>query len=386
MTKLHHVQPSPDEPHAARFLLSVVSLTSPLLLVGALACDDESAPTLTEPVVMTIPRRDNPDDVPAADAFVTPEETPDMGPEPDMLPPVEGGDCTEGELRLIEPCGYERCRLGQWTTPSSLRESCNEHDDDCDGTVDETFNVGSTCFTRSEGCNVEGVFACNPETLSVTCLPNEGAGPEMELCDGVDNDCDNSVDEGFEELCCTENIHCPAGASCNAEGRCEGQTVNPTNPTEPGDPNNPIPTDGIGTCASPIRLQAAGFYSADRSELPDSLSSVGSCVGGDADTFIVPNSLLGKEAVFALNLPSARRVRLSTPFNFFDHIMHVSQGSCPGLFVAPIMCVESAPLNGEPQTTLELDVTANQTYYIVVDTTLNALGQDADFTLLFETL
>ena len=370
-----------------RALCATLTLSS--ALISATGCDDDNAPQFSDggEMVMVARRDMGMSSLPPADAYVPPVETDmTMTEERDMLPPIEQ-ECTEGELRLLEPCGYERCRLGEWTTPSALRESCNDHDDDCDNNVDESFNVGSTCFTRSaEGCNVEGVFACNLETLSVTCEPGDG-GPEMELCDGIDNDCDNRVDEDFpDELCCTENIHCPAGASCNAEGLCEGQTVNPTMPTEPGDPNNPIPTDGIGTCASPIRLQAAGFYSSDRSELPDSLSSVASCVGGDADALIVANSLLGKEAVFALNLPSARRVRLSTPFNFFDHIMHVSQGSCPGLFAAPIMCAESAPLNGEVQTTLELDVAANQTYYIVVDTTLNALGQDADFTLLFETL
>jgi hypothetical protein len=207
----------------------------------------------------------------------------------------------------------------------------------------------------------------------------------MELCDGIDNDCDNRVDEDFpDELCCTENIHCPAGATCNDMDRCEGQTTNPTNP--PSDPENPLPADGAGTCTSPIRLQASGFYTLARLDAGSNASIV-SCTGNQsADELLAISTPLGKEAVFAFNLPQARRVRVSSPFNFFDHVLYTGVNACPGWLATPAACAESTPLDGALQAELEFDALANTTYYIVLDTTLNALGEENNFTLLFETL
>ena len=93
----------------------------------------------------------------------------DAAPPADMMtaPPITAPDCIEGDLRQRQPCGYERCTRGAWETPASPRESCNGHDDDCDGTTDEGFNVGANCFTRVDNCSTPGEFVCNLMTQSV---------------------------------------------------------------------------------------------------------------------------------------------------------------------------------------------------------------------------
>ena len=90
-------------------------------------------------------------------------------------PPITDPDCMEGDLRQKQPCGYERCTRGAWETPASPRESCNAHDDDCDGTTDEGFNVGANCFTRVDNCSTPGEFVCNLMTQSVMCEPRPDA-------------------------------------------------------------------------------------------------------------------------------------------------------------------------------------------------------------------
>jgi hypothetical protein len=98
-----------------------------------------------------------------------------------------------------EPCGLGNCAAesafcrdgraeGCWPGEPA-EELCNLEDDDCDGATDEDFaGQVSTC----------GVGACQrsvPRCLDgarVPCLPG---APGLEVCDGVDDDCDNVTDE-----------------------------------------------------------------------------------------------------------------------------------------------------------------------------------------------
>src|SRR5690606_26338347 len=60
-----------------------------------------------------------------------------------------------------------------------------------------------------------GVETCDPEVGWTGC---DAATPAAEVCDGIDNDCNNVVDDGL-----------PTGASCTNEvegvGACEGKLV-----------------------------------------------------------------------------------------------------------------------------------------------------------------
>jgi len=88
---------------------------------------------------------------------------------------------------------------------------------------------GTPCDTGLEGVCAQGLTQCQNGTLA--CLPT--IQPQSEACDGFDNDCNGSTDEG--DLCalgeiCTEGncvpkcgtgeFVCPGDKVCNAAGVC----------------------------------------------------------------------------------------------------------------------------------------------------------------------
>ena len=119
------------------------------------------------------------------------------------------GDCLEGETQTCGSSKLGECRLGVQTCLSidgvphygacvgsvdAVPELCNGLDDDCDGAVDDGFGTQScgvgACARTIDTC-VGGV--------SLTCTPGP---PSAEVCDGRDNDCNGQADEGLANLVC----------------------------------------------------------------------------------------------------------------------------------------------------------------------------------------
>ena len=92
--------------------------------------------------------------------------------------------------------GERQCKADGLTPCSAATpagELCNGEDDDCDGDVDEGTG-GQACPLVNEHGTCPGIEECSEGVID--CI---GDAPEAEQCDGMDNDCDGTVDEGFED-------------------------------------------------------------------------------------------------------------------------------------------------------------------------------------------
>ena len=78
-------------------------------------------------------------------------------------------------------------------------ELCDGRDNDCDGTVDEGHDADDDGYTWCGGGRPE-LRDCNPDDPSIH-PNNDPDRSDDEPCDGVDNDCDDAVDEGQGPSC-----------------------------------------------------------------------------------------------------------------------------------------------------------------------------------------
>jgi hypothetical protein len=94
------------------------------------------------------------------------------------------------------------CVGGNVLVENQTAETCNNVDDDCDGVVDD--NPGDAGMT----CGTSNVFPCSLGTQqcqsgSLVCVGN--IEPGVEICNGIDDDCDTMVDDNPTD----------AGGACN---------------------------------------------------------------------------------------------------------------------------------------------------------------------------
>ncbi|MBF0107267.1 MAG: hypothetical protein HQM16_18305, partial [Deltaproteobacteria bacterium] len=131
--------------------------------------------------------------------------------------------------------GTETCVAGVWGSNTcnayngASAETCDDIDNDCDGTKDEELTRPTTC----------GLGACDGNTGTETCTAgawgsntcNAYNGASAETCDIIDNDCDGAVDDNL-----SRPTTCGIGACANntgietcTTGSWGGDTCNPLN-------------------------------------------------------------------------------------------------------------------------------------------------------------
>jgi hypothetical protein len=85
-------------------------------------------------------------------------------------------------------------------------ETCDGLDNDCDGQIDDGDPGGGlACGTNTGECS-EGTTQCIAG--GIQCIGE--TGPEVEICDGLDNDCSDGIDEDWDKQ--NDPLHC---GSCN---------------------------------------------------------------------------------------------------------------------------------------------------------------------------
>lgn len=115
---------------------------------------------------------------------------------------------------------------------SAIPESCNGCDDDCDGVADEGIGpVACGPTGPGEPAYCQGIRTCSPPHVVApgTCVAG-GYGacqnsPQVETCDGLDNDCDAIVDDNVASSQC-EPAGTPLGLNYGPTSQCRrGNTL-----------------------------------------------------------------------------------------------------------------------------------------------------------------
>jgi hypothetical protein len=146
------------------------------------------------------------------------------------------GQCSYG-LRTCTTSGWSECVGAR----GPAEEICDGIDNDCDVAIDETYPEEHQLCGFIEGADY-GVGICTPGVMK---CDNGGVycdghtGPSDEICDGLDNNCNGSVDEGIANstaIVCYEGPdgtmavgECRAGVRyCTDggfDGPCDGQIL-----------------------------------------------------------------------------------------------------------------------------------------------------------------
>ncbi|MBU1509946.1 putative metal-binding motif-containing protein, partial [Myxococcota bacterium] len=126
----------------------------------------------------------------------------DNGVTTDYYPDTDGDTYGDASAAPVAACAapadhvtdHSDCNDGNNAVHPGAAERCNGLDDNCDTLVDDGFSLGVQCGSTDAGACEYGSTVCTADGLGTECAGN--VEPDFETCDGLDNDCDTIVDNG----------------------------------------------------------------------------------------------------------------------------------------------------------------------------------------------
>jgi formylglycine-generating enzyme required for sulfatase activity len=128
------------------------------------------------------------------------------------------GACRKGIKYCMSPGTWSEC-LGEQIPEEEI---CDGIDNNCNENIDESFtDLDEACIVGRGYCEQRGFKICSEDKSRTVCNVSP-RNPEEEICDSIDNNCDGNIDENLRnELgnCCIDAIEICNGIddNCNEE-------------------------------------------------------------------------------------------------------------------------------------------------------------------------
>ena len=235
---------------------------------------------------------------------------------------ADSDGCSEGMI-ICDVAGGTVCS----DVSGDSVEMCNSLDDDCDNKIDEGFDVGGQCDGGDSDSCKEGIIMCDGAGAAVC---GDATGDSLEMCNGLDDDCIGGIDNGYD-----------VGSSCNiGVGACNRTGQKVCNGGGTGTQCDAVArAPSAETCADGIDQDCNGAdVSCPTNDVPAGALDISA--GGtftvdlsaarddqnDAGSFC--GSIGGRDVFYKFTLPAAEVVYFETFGSNFDSVVRIYAGAC----------------------------------------------------------